>query len=309
MADTCGGCDWNLIELGWMFQDEEKTLDFLCGHKLIRRTYKCPKCDSDLDIKKNFVFRCDRQRRVQNNKKSVVQRCRFFRSAKKNSWFSRSNLSVSQIIYVTYLWNQRQKTVKFCAREVRIDAKTVIDWFSFCREVAVDYCVHNSAKLGGQGKTVEVDEAKFDKRNYKGGRVIEGTWVVGGVERGSSKAFLMPVVSRDEETLLRVIQDNILPGTHIVTDCRSSYNSLSAKGYTHSTVKHSLNFVDRQSGVHTQNVQQEWREGRGNIPRFGRRTHRIASYLAESMFKRTFPDVAERFHHFLLHAATIYSVQ
>ncbi|XP_050689954.1 uncharacterized protein LOC126982148, partial [Eriocheir sinensis] len=192
-----------------------------------------------------------------------------------------------------------------------IDAKTVIDRFSFCREVAVDYCVKNSVKLGDQGKTVEVDEAKFDKRIYNRGRVIEGTWVVGGVKRGFSNIvyrniFLVPVVSRDKETLLRVIKDNIFPVTHIVTDCRSSYNNLIAEGYSHSTVNHSLNFVDHQSGTHTQNIEREWREVRSNIPRFRRRTQHFASYLAESMFKRTFADVGERFHHFLLHAVNIF---
>lgn len=109
------------------------------------------------------MFRCDWQRRIENNNKHVVQRGRFFLLARKNSWFGFSNLSVSQIIYVTYLWNQQQKNVNQCAQEVCIAATTALDWFSFCREVAVDYCINNSVKLGGQGKTVEVNEGKIGK--------------------------------------------------------------------------------------------------------------------------------------------------
>ena len=41
-------------------------------------------------------------------------------------------------------------------------------------------------KLGGLGKTVEIDELKFGaKRKYKRGRFSEGPWVFGVVERAS----------------------------------------------------------------------------------------------------------------------------
>lgn len=78
-----------------------------------------------------------------------------------------------------------KKDCQIVCLKVRIDAKTVTDWFSFCREVTADYCVHNSAKFGGQGKTVEVNEAKFGKRKYNRERVIEGALVVGDVEMDS----------------------------------------------------------------------------------------------------------------------------
>ncbi|GBN81746.1 hypothetical protein AVEN_191938-1, partial [Araneus ventricosus] len=37
---------------------------------------------------------------------------------------------------------------------------------SFCRQVHVDMLVNNSAKLGGVGVVVEIDESKFGKRKY-----------------------------------------------------------------------------------------------------------------------------------------------
>ena len=72
--------------------------------------------------------------------------------------------------------------------------------YSFCREVFIFDAQRTSAKLGGPGKTVEVDEAKFCRRKYNRGRFIEGQWVFGGVERGSGKCFLIPVERRDSAT-------------------------------------------------------------------------------------------------------------
>ena len=98
---------------------------------------------------------------------------------------------------------------------------------------------------GGGGCTVEVDEAKFGKRKYQRGRLVEGQWVLGGICQETRQVFLVPVDSRDGVTLLRIIEEYVAPKTHIVSDCWKGYDSLqqSNKNYTHSTVNHSHNFV------------------------------------------------------------------
>ncbi|KAB0801580.1 hypothetical protein PPYR_03766, partial [Photinus pyralis] len=52
------------------------------------------------------------------------------------------------------------------------------------------YITRRSVLLGGEGVTVEIDEAKRGKRKYNRGRRIEGQWVFGGIERGSKNCFL-----------------------------------------------------------------------------------------------------------------------
>jgi hypothetical protein len=66
--------------------------------------------------------------------------------------------------------------------------------------------------IGGPGKIVEIDESKFGKRKYYKGHQVEGQWVFGGLERGSGKCFLVPVETRDAETLMALIKEWILPG-------------------------------------------------------------------------------------------------
>ena len=52
-------------------------------------------------------------------------------------------------------------------------------------------------KIGGPGRIVEVDEAKFGKRKYQRGRIVQGSWVLGGVEPrlGCTNAFIWAQIS------------------------------------------------------------------------------------------------------------------
>lgn len=105
-------------------------------------------------------------------------------------------------------------------------------------------------KIGGPGKVVEIDEAKIGKRKYEKGRVIEGKWIFGGIERGSSRLFVVPVEKRNRDTLLNIIQEYIEPGTTIMSDQWKAYQTLNHQGFHHFTVNHSYNFVDPDSGIY-----------------------------------------------------------
>ena len=92
-------------------------------------------------------------------------------------------------------------------------------------------------KLGGPGKTVEVDETKIGKRKSQKGRLVEGQWIFGMVQRDSGGMRY------------------VAPGTTIISDCWGGYNKLEAEGFDHLTVNHSQNCVDPQSGAHTQKIE------------------------------------------------------
>lgn len=136
---------------------------------------------------------------------------------------------------------------------------------------------------------------------------MKGQWVFGGTLRSDPKViFLEPVERRDKETLLEIIQRRIKPGTCILSDCWKSYDCLWDEGYTHFTVNHTYTFVDPDTGAHTQHIERAWREVRARIPRYGRKDAHFIGYLAEFMFKRSFPDHTVRLHEFLKAAANLY---
>ena len=65
----------------------------------------------------------------------------------------------------------------------QVATQTAVGWYNFIREVCTQYFLGHSAVIGGQGVEVEIDESKFGKRKYNRGRLVEGHWVFGGMER------------------------------------------------------------------------------------------------------------------------------
>ena len=98
----------------------------------------------------------------------------------------------------------------------------------------------NNLVIGGPGVIVEIDEAKFGKSKYNVGRVIEGQWILGGLERDHpSKTFLIPVPDRSHDTLKTCIMRYVLPGTTIYTDMWRGYIGIdNCNDYKHLTVNH-----------------------------------------------------------------------
>ena len=96
-----------------------------------------------------------------------------------------------------------------------------------------------SEKISGPNKTVEMDESKLVRRKYHKGHPVKGQWVFGCVERDSGKTFLVPVPDRTADTLIAIIDEWIVPGTMVISDCWGAYRDLDAEGYTHRTDNHS----------------------------------------------------------------------
>ena len=144
--------------------------------------------------------------------------------------------------------------------------------------------MEESCKLGGPGKTVQIDESKIRKRKYHHGHHVEGQWVFGGIEEGSWRCFIVPVETRSEAELLPVIKEWIEPGTLIVSDCWKSYVNLEKNGYEHATVNHSKEFVNTE-GKHTNKIEGQWRHMKASMPKLGVRNYMYSGYLAEFLWR------------------------
>lgn len=204
-------------------------------------------------------------------------------------------MDICNFVACSIIWNPPK--THLLEKELHFSSNSVVDWNNFLREVLIDWTFNvSSEKLGGTGRVVEIDEAKFGKRKYNRGRLIDGQWVFGGFERETKNLFVVPVNDRTKDSLLAVIKDKILPGTTIISDCWKAYNCLSNENFVHQTVNHSYNFVDPDTGAHTQNIERSWREVRSNVPRYGRREAHYFGYLAEFFFRRKFRDHTSRIH-------------
>ena len=110
-----------------------------------------------------------------------------------------------------------------------------------------------------RGRSRPYNESKFGKRKYNRGRVVDGHWVFGRIERGSGECFLVEVEKQDAATLLPLISQHVRPRSTVLSDEWSSYNQLTATtGNIHLTVNHLLHFVDPTTGAYTQSVEGIW---------------------------------------------------
>ena len=235
-----------------------RVICWLIERKLICNSRLCLQCDSQMrlvecsDRSDGCKWECRRQ---VNGKRHKVEF-----SIRKGSWFEGSNLTLEEILKLTYWWcrDVQQETMRF---EVDVSGNTVVDWDSFCREVCEVNYLECEEKIGGPGKRVQIDECKFGKRKYHRGHRVEGQWVFGGIEEGSRKSFMFAVDDRSEATLLPIIETFIEKGTTIISDCWKAYCNLEKHGYKHETVNHSKEFVNK-NGDHTNKIEGHWRQAK-----------------------------------------------
>lgn len=138
-----------------------------------------------------------------------------------NTWFERSKVSPEICLLITYCFAKSysyEKTIAECSIfETTVSSETVADRFSFSREVcmfALDNSFEITGKIGGVGCIVEIDETKIGKRKYERGRIIEGSWILGMIERNSNnyRLEICPNNKRDKATLQELIKKHVLPG-------------------------------------------------------------------------------------------------
>ena len=262
--------------------------------------------------------------RLDAAKQRQRRNCGFYKSGRKDTFVGGSHLTVEQILTFCAYWcllpNPRHNTL---LEEIKTSHSTVVDWSSFCREVCLDWVFENRRQIGGPGTIVEIDESKFGRRKYNRGRLVEGQWIFGGVQRGNSgNFFVVPVENRDADTLIQIIREWVLPGTTIISNYWKAYNTLEHEGFLHLRVNHSVEFVDTaDSGqihldnlrklagqavsVHTQTIERKWLSLKYSIPTFGRRKYHFEGYFAEHIFKSNFPR-SRRICEFFKRAALLY---
>ncbi len=115
-------------------------------------------------------------------------------------------------------------------------------------------------------------------------------WVFGLVDVSVSPAlgYMEIVPNRTAATLLPIIQSHVAPGTIVHSDQWAAYNGVGSlpNVNSHSTVNHSVTFVDPVTGTHTQHVESYWNRCKTKFKRMkGVDSNQLPSYLDEFMWR------------------------
>ncbi len=194
-----------------------------------------------------------------------------------------------------YLWSEKI-SVTATYRQVGISEKSVIDCFSFFRELCSLYFQAYPIKLGGPGIVVQIDESCFSHKpkHHHGRSPNEPIWVFGIVDTSTKPAFgyMQIVHSRDSATLLPIIEKVVQPRSIIYSDQWKVYRSIqSSREIEHHRVNHSLHFVDPTTGVNTQTVESYWNKHKIRIKAMlGCKREFLDSYLQEFIWRERFTN-------------------
>lgn len=231
----CQGCVLKLKSFLRLCDDQERLFEFLKSHNVIKKSVICSSCGKPATFdNRKLKWRCQKARKVKKGHKIQIVSCSFSTTIRKGTWFENSNISIeAACIFIGYFVTMGPPRQKFLENKLEMSSCTITYWSNFIREALLSWCIENSKQIGGSNRIVEIDEAKFGKRKYHRGRVIDGQWFFGGFERDSKELFVIPVPDRSNATLLHAIKTNILPGTTIMSDCWKAYNCLDTEEFQH----------------------------------------------------------------------------
>ncbi|KAG8324814.1 hypothetical protein J6590_082925 [Homalodisca vitripennis] len=120
-------------------------------------------CGNSVNLTDDLKFRCGKIVALQ---KKARKKCGWRVSAKVGTFLERSKVNINTLwrFIVTYLFTSPPRH-SFVKTHLHLTDPTIVDYYSFIREVYIDHLKRNSQQLSGPGAVVEIDEAKFGKES------------------------------------------------------------------------------------------------------------------------------------------------
>jgi hypothetical protein len=251
-------------------------INWMIDEHIIYPARDCTTCGSPMSKQRfQMMWRC------------THDQCRFSQTLLVGSFFSGLKMPLNRSLHVCYMWcmDAHSKTIQ---GYLKMSPKTVSAMQGYCRQLVADALDHEDLRIGGPGVIVELDETKIGKPKNNRGRAVEGFWAVGGIERSDERrAFVVEVEDRTTETLMRIVQTYVRQGSIVHTDCWAGYHALGQNShYTHFSVNHSRNFVDPETGVHTNTIEGFWSGLKSEIPARARTREVVKLHLYVHLWRR-----------------------
>ena len=250
-----------------LIEDPIPVITWMKNKELISREMRCgccnfvmnwTKCASNLD---KHIWKCQDKDCAKYKHKTSIR---------KKSFFFNSKLTLQKWVEAIFYWCDEIGETS-ASQLLNVSLKTMVDLYSFFREVCTKHFETNPVQLGGPGITLQVDGSCFSHKpkHHRGRTPHSQIWVFGIVDTSTTPAigYMEIVERRDAGTLLPIIEKVVRQGSTVHSDEWKAYQKISNIGYQHETVNHSLNFVDKKTGVHTQHVESYWNKQKGKNKR------------------------------------------
>ncbi|KAL7294055.1 hypothetical protein TKK_0012093 [Trichogramma kaykai] len=143
---------------------------------------------------------------------------------------------------------------------LKLSTSTVVDYYSYCREIAEVIASHSDILLGGRDKTVQVDETFLTNRKYHRGRMTEQMTitVLGLYYKEDKIGLFFKVNAKSKKELWPYIKKYVHYETsRICTDSAKQYQGVEkmfSSDTVHLQTNHSIGeYVDQSDPMNTIN--------------------------------------------------------
>jgi len=203
--------------------------------------------------------------------------CSLFTKWTYFSIISKSQLSFNlfEKILFCYIQNKGLKDtldyMKTHFKDNTFNKNTINHYFQVFNKITIKYYEEKLNTIMFDG-SVEIDESflyrikrtKAIRKRYNS----KSCWLFGIIQRETREFVIIPVLTRDEETLIPLILKYVQIGATIYSDCFSTYlknnvfpkeSKLIQYGYHHQWINHKVEFVSSYfSHVHTNTIERLW---------------------------------------------------
>ena len=177
-------------------------------------------------------------------------------------------------------------TARTAAALVDVHRNTAAYYFQRLRQL-ISQAVEDATPFFGE---IEVDESYFGgSRKGKRGRGAAGKVPVFGILKRGGKVYTKVIPDIRSATLMRIIEEKIVPDSIVYTDSLYSYNVLDVSAFHHVRVNHSYLFAEGRS--HINGIENFWNQAKRHLRRFnGIPKDQFGLFLKECEWRFNNPD-------------------
>ena len=177
-------------------------------------------------------------------------------------------------------------TARTAAALIGVHLNTAAYYFHRLRPL-IHKTVEDETTLFGE---IEVDESYFGgRRKGKRGRGAGGKVPVFGILKRGSRVYTKVIPDTRSTTLMRIMEDKIVPDSIVYTDSYRSYNVLDVSDFHHVRVNHSYLFAKGRN--HINGIENFWNQAKRHLRKFnGVPKENFELYLKECEWRFNTPD-------------------
>ena len=154
-------------------------------------------------------------------------------------------------------------TARTASALVGVHRNTAAYYFQRLRQL-ISQAVEDETPFFGE---IEVDESYFGgRRKGKRGRGAAGKVPVFGILKRGGRVYTKVIPDARSTTLMRIMEQKIVPDSIVYTDSMQSYNVLDVSAFHHVRINHTDQFVEGRN--HINGIENFWNQAKRHMRKF-----------------------------------------